>query len=180
MKLLFDFLPIVAFFVAYKFGGIYVATGVIIATVVVQTAWQWQRHRKVSATTLISAALVLLFAGATLLLHDKTFIQWKPTVLYWLFALGLIASQIFGRQPFMQKALGENLQLDRSMWAKLNLLWAIFFIVLGAVNLYVVYSYDEKTWVNFKLFGLLGLTVAFACAQGFWLSSKLPADTENT
>jgi len=176
MQLVLDFLPIVAFFVAYKFAGIFTATGVLIAAVLLQTAWQWTKHRKVSPMSLISATLVLVFGGITLILHNKTFIQWKPTVLYWLFAAGLLASQFFGSRPLIQRVMGENLQLERPLWLKLNLLWVIFFIVLGAINLYVVYSYDEQTWVNFKLFGLLGLTMAFALIQGFWLSTKMPPD----
>jgi intracellular septation protein len=176
MQLLFDFFPVIAFFVAYKLADIYVATGVIIAAVIIQVALQWFRHRKVSPMTLISGALVLIFGTITLLVHDKTFIQWKPTVLNWLFGAGFLVSQFFGEQPVIQRLMGANLTLERPVWIKLNLMWVAFFFVMGALNLYVAFSFEESTWVNFKLFGMLGLTMVFALLQGVWLSSKMPAD----
>lgn len=176
MQLLFDFLPVIAFFVAYKLADIYVATGVIIAAVIIQVAVQWIRHRKVSPMTLISGVLVLIFGTITLLVHDKTFIQWKPTVLNWLFGAGFLVSQFFGEQPVIQRLMGANLTLERPVWIKLNMMWVAFFFVMGALNLYVAFSFDESTWVNFKLFGMLGLTMVFALVQGVWLSSKMPAD----
>ena len=176
MQLLFDFFPVIAFFVAYKLADIYVATGVIIAAVIIQVAVQWFRHRKVSPMTLISGALVLIFGTITLLVHDKTFIQWKPTVLNWLFGAGFLVSQFFGEQPVIQRLMGANLTLERPVWIKLNLMWVAFFFVMGALNLYVAFSFEESTWVNFKLFGMLGLTMVFALLQGVWLSSKMPAD----
>ncbi|MEQ1582379.1 MAG: septation protein A [Steroidobacteraceae bacterium] len=176
MHLLFDFFPVIAFFVAYKLADIYVATGVIIAAVIIQVAVQWFRHRKVSPMTLISGALVLIFGTITLLVHDKTFIQWKPTVLNWLFGAGFLVSQFFGEQPVIQRLMGANLTLERPVWIKLNMMWVAFFLVMGALNLYVAFSFEESTWVNFKLFGMLGLTMVFALLQGVWLSSKMPAD----
>jgi intracellular septation protein len=176
MQILFDFFPVIAFFVAYKLADIYVATGVIIAAVIVQVAVQWIRHRKVSPMTLISGALVLVFGTITLLVHDKTFIQWKPTVLNWLFGAGFLISQFFGEQPVIQRLMGANLTLERPVWIKLNMMWVAFFLVMGALNLYVAFSFEESTWVNFKLFGMLGLTMVFALLQGVWLSSKMPAD----
>ena len=148
----------------------------IIAAVIIQVAVQWFRHRKVSAMTLISGALVLVFGTITLLVHDKTFIQWKPTVLNWLFGAGFLVSQFFGEQPVIQRLMGANLTLERPVWIKLNLMWVAFFFVMGALNLYVAFSFEESTWVNFKLFGMLGLTMVFALLQGVWLSSKMPAD----
>ncbi len=176
MQLLFDFFPVIAFFVAYKLADIYVATGVIIAAVIIQVAVQWFRHRKVSPMTLISGALVLIFGTITLLVHDKTFSQWKPTVLNRLFGAGFLVSQFFGEQPLIQRLMGANLTLERPVWIKLNLMWVVFFFVMGALNLYVAFSFEESTWVNFKLFGMLGLTMVFALLQGVWLSSKMPAD----
>ena len=176
MQLLLDFFPVIAFFVAYKLADIYVATGVIIAAVIIQVAVQWFRHRKVSPMTLISGALVLIFGTITLLVHDKTFIQWKPTVLNWLFGAGFLVSQFFGEQPVIQRLMGANLTLARPLWIKLNLMWVAFFFVMGALNLYVAFSFEESTWVNFKLFGMLGLTMVFALLQGVWLSSKMPTD----
>lgn len=176
MQLLFDFFPVIAFFVAYRLADIYVATGVIIVAVALQVAIQWVRHRKVSTMVLVSAALVLVFGALTLLVRDSAFIQWKPTVLNWLFAAGFLASQFVGGQPLIQRLMGANLTLERHLWTKLNLMWVAFFVVMGALNLYVAFSFDESTWVNFKLFGMLGLTLVFALLQGIWLSSKLPAE----
>jgi intracellular septation protein len=177
MQLLFDFFPIIAFFIAYKVAdSIFVATGVIIVAVVVQTAIQWIRHRKVSTVALISAELVLIFGGLTLVVHDKAFIQWKVTVVNWLLAAGFLASHYFGDKPLIERMMGENLSLERTLWRRLSWAWIAFFTLLGAINLYVAYNYPEAVWVNFKLFGLLGLTIVFALAQGVWLASKMPAD----
>lgn len=172
MQLLFDFFPVIAFFIAYKLAGIYVATGVIIVAVIAQAAVQWIRHRKISTMSLVSAALVLVFGGLTLLVHDKAFIQWKPTVVNWLFAIAFLGSHFIGRQPIVQRMLGSQVTLPDASWRRLNLGWVIFFIVMGAANLYVAYNFAESTWVNFKLFGVLGLTLLFVIAQGAWIASK--------
>jgi intracellular septation protein len=174
MQLLFDFFPVIAFFVAYKLTDIYVATAVIIVAVVAQTAIQWVRHRKVSTMALISGALVLVFGGLTLLIHDKAFIQWKVTVVNWLFAAGFLATHFIGERTLIERMLGENIKLEQSQWRKLNLAWTAFFFALGALNLYVAFNFSENIWVNFKLFGVLGLTLVFALLQGVWLASKMP------
>jgi intracellular septation protein len=180
MQLLFDFLPVIAFFAAYKISGsIFVATAVIIVAVVAQTTLQWVRHRKVSSMALISGTLVLVFGGLTLLIHDKAFIQWKVTVVNWLFAIAFIASRYFGDRTIIERLLGENLQLEPTLWRRLNWAWGLFFLALGAINLYVAYNYPETVWVNFKLFGVLGLTIVFALVQGFWLASKMPQSAES-
>lgn len=173
MQLLFDFLPVVLFFVAYKLADIYVATGVLIVAVLAQTAISWFRHKKVSPMLLTSAILVLFFGGLTLLVHDATFIKWKPTIVNWLFAVAFLASQFIKGPTLVQRLMGEQLQLEPpSLWTRLNLMWVVFFMVVGALNLYVAFNFSESTWVNFKLFGLLGLTLVFALAQGVWLSRK--------
>src|SRR5262245_36573468 len=155
MQLLFEFLPIVAFFIAYKFGGIFVATAVLIAATVVQAGIQWIRHRKISPMMLASAGLVLVFGGITLALKGPTFIKWKPTLLYWLFAIALIASRFIGDKPLIERALGEAITVDRAHCNRANTWYAIVFAALGAVNLYVAHHYSEETWVYFK-FVLLG------------------------
>jgi intracellular septation protein len=177
MQILLEFIPIFAFFIAYKMGGIFVATATLIVVVIVQATIQWVQHRKISPMMMISAVLVLVFGGITLILKDKTFIQWKPTVLYWLFAIAFVVSRFIGDKPIIERLLGENITLERSLWTKLNTTWAIFFVFLGCVNLYVAYHYDEATWVNFKLFGLMGLMLVFTVAQGFWLTTKMPPDS---
>lgn len=172
MQLLFDFFPVIAFFIAYKVAGIYVATAVIIVAVIAQVGVQWFRHQKISSMSLVSAALVLVFGGLTLLVHDKAFIQWKPTVVNWLFAAAFLGSQFIGGQPIVQRLLGSQVPLPSASWRRLNLGWVVFFVVMGAANLYVARNYSEATWVNFKLFGVLGLTLVFVLAQGAWIASK--------
>lgn len=173
MQLLFDLLPVVLFFIAYKVAGIYVATAVLIVGVLVQTAVSWLRHRKVSGMLLTSAVLVLVFGGLTLLVHDATFIKWKPTIVNWLFAAAFLASQFMKGPTIVQRMMGGQLKLEpATLWTRLNLAWVVFFIAVGALNLYVAFNYSESAWVNFKLFGLMGLTFVFALAQGVWLSRR--------
>jgi intracellular septation protein len=172
MQFLIDLLPVIAFFVAYKLAGIYVATGVLIVGVLLQTLVSWIRHRKVSGMLLVSAVLVLVFGGLTLLIHDPVFIKWKPTIVNWLFAAAFLVSQFLKGPSIVQRMLGENVTLDDSSWTKLNLMWVVFFVVAGALNIFVAYRFDEATWVNFKLFGLMGLTLLFALAQGVWIARK--------
>ncbi|HEX7011255.1 MAG TPA: septation protein A [Steroidobacteraceae bacterium] len=172
MQLLFDFFPVIAFFVTYKLTDIFVATGVLIAAVIVQTAIQWIRHRRVSAMALVSAALVLVFGGLTLWIHDEMFIKWKVSIVNWLFAAGFLVSHYAGDRPFIERMLGESVTLERAQWLKLSWMWIGFFFALGVVNLYIVYNFSTDVWVAFKLYGLLGLTLAFALAQGVWLSSR--------
>lgn len=177
MQLLFDFFPVIAFFVTYKItGNMFAATAVIIVAVIAQTAWQWFRHRKVSQMALISGVLVLIFGGLTLLIHDKAFIQWKVTVVNWLFAAAFLGSRFVGDQLLIQRMMGANVQLERPVWETLNWAWIGFFTALGAINLYIAYNFSEEFWVNFKMFGMLGLTVVFALAQAIWLSSKMPPE----
>jgi intracellular septation protein len=176
MQLLFDFFPLLAFFVAYKFAGIYVATAVIIGAVVIQTVVQWVMHRKVSQMALISGALVLVFGGLTLWIHDEAFIKWKVTVVYWLFAAGFLISQFVGERPMIQRMLDSGITLERAVWLRLNLLWAFFFLFVGALNIYVVRSFSTDFWVKFKVFGVIGLMVVFIALQFVWLASKMPRE----
>ena len=182
MQILFDFFPIVAFFTAYKFYGIYVATGVIIVASVLQVGVHWLRTRSVNKMHVISAVLIIIFGGITLYLQNRLYIQWKPTILYWLFSAVAIGSEFFGDKPVIRRMMNHAIEMDTGSWRTLNRLWAGFFFVMGFVNLYVVYNYDENTWVNFKLFGFLGLTFLFALGQGFWIHSKIvhiPDSTAN-
>jgi intracellular septation protein len=177
MQLLFDFLPVIAFFAAYKLADIYVATLVLIVAVVLQSLVQWLQTRKLKPMHLVSAGLVLVFGGLTLAIHDKTFIMWKPTIVNWLFAAGFLASQFrpFGGKPLVQRLMTSaeaGIDLSEASWRHLNLMWICYFVVLGIANLYVFRNFDEATWVNFKLFGMLGLTLLFIVVQGMWISSR--------
>jgi intracellular septation protein len=177
MQLLFDFLPLLAFFVAYKLADIYVATAVIIVAVIIQTSVQWIRHRKVSPMALTSAGLVLVFGTLTLIVHDKVFIQWKVTVVYWLFAAAFVASRYFGDRTVVERIFGEGLTLEPRLWRRLNWAWALFFTLLGALNLYVAYNFPEAVWVNFKVFGILGIMLASLVVQMLWFYLKMRSET---
>jgi len=170
MKFLFDFFPILLFFIAYKIYGIYAATAVAIVASFAQVGLFWFKHRRFETTHLITLGIIVIFGGATLLLQDEMFIKWKPTILNWLLGLGFLGSQFIGEKPIAQRMMGKNIILSASGWSHLNLSWSGFFIAMGFLNLYVVYNFDTDTWVNFKLFGILGLTFAFVIAQAFYLS----------
>src|SRR5512135_1820407 len=172
MQFLVDLLPVIAFFVAYKFAGIYAATAVLIVGVLGQTLVSWIRFRKVSPLLLTTAAMVLVFGGLTLYLHDATFIKWKPTVLDWLLSVVFLSSQYMRGPNIVQRMLGDNVTLPDPDWKHLNFAWVGFFAASGALNLYVAYRYPEATWVNFKLFGLMGLTVVFTLAQAVWIGHR--------
>lgn len=178
MKLLFDFFPVILFFVAYKLYGIYVATMVIIAATVIQLGAYWLKHRRLESLHLTTFGLVILLGGATLLLQDEMFIKWKPTVVNWVFAVIFLGSQFIGKKPLIARMAGKNLTLPDAIWARLNIGWVVFFVAMGIVNLYVAYYFDTDTWVNFKLFGLLGLTLAFIIAQSVYLAPYVKVDSE--
>ena len=180
MQLLFDFLPLIAFFAGYKLSGdnIFFATGVLIVAVIVQTAVQWIRHRKISPMALVSAVLLLVFGGLTLAIHDKIFLQWKFSIVNWLFAAAFLASHFLGDRPVIQRIMGDNVTLERGLWLRLSWAWIVYFIVMGAINLYVAYNFSENAWVNFKLYGSIGLTIVFALAQGVWLASKMQPESQ--
>ncbi|SCZ49303.1 septation protein A [Thiohalomonas denitrificans] len=178
MKLLFDFFPILLFFIAYKIYGIYAATAVAIGASFIQVALFWMRHRRFENMHLITLGLIGVLGGATLWLQNETFIQWKPTVVNWLFGLAFFASRFIGRKPLVQRMMGAALELPDVIWQRLNSAWALFFIGSGFLNLYVVYNFDTDFWVNFKLFGLMGLTIAFVIGQAFFLVRHMKPQTE--
>jgi intracellular septation protein len=173
MKMMFDFLPVLLFFVAYKTYDIYVATAVLIIACFIQTIAHRMIKGKFEKSHVITLVLVALFGGLTLILHDEVFIKWKPTVINWLFAGVFIGSQYIGKKTIIERMMGANLTLPLNIWVKLNVAWALFFVFLGILNLYVAFSFDTDTWVNFKLFGLMGLTLIFVVAQSFYLMPHL-------
>src|ERR1700730_9842842 len=169
MKFLFDLFPILLFFVAFKIWGIYTATAVAIVATLVQIAWVAFRHRKVDPMLWVSLGVVVVFGGATLVLHNDTFIKWKPTALYWLFAGALIVSQVGFGKNLIEAMMGKQIVLPHRVWGQLNLAWAVFFAILGVVNLFVAFNYTTDQWVNFKLFGATGCLGVFIVAQSLWL-----------
>lgn len=168
MKFLFDLFPVVLFFVAFKLADIYVATGVAIAATFAQVGWLKLRRKRVEPMLWASLAIIAVFGGATLFLQDETFIKWKPTVLYWLFAT-VLAGAAAARRNLIRAMLSQHMQLPDPVWARLNLSWVAFFAVMGALNLYVAYNYSTDLWVNFKLFGGMGLMLLFVVAQALVL-----------
>ncbi|KAB7619628.1 septation protein A [Alkalilimnicola sp. S0819] len=176
MKFFFDFLPVLLFFLAYKSHDIYVATVVAVIAAAAQAAYQWLRHRRVARMQWVVLALLLVLGGATLWLRDPLFIKWKPTLVNWAFAAAFALSEVLRGPNLLKRLLGEQLSLAAPIWRRLNLGWIGFFLLSGSLNLYVAYQFDEATWVNFKLFGLLGLTLAFVLAQGAWLARHLPRE----
>lgn len=177
MNLLFDFFPVILFFVAFRFSDIFVATGVAIAATIVQIGYALARRRPVSNMQWASLAIIVVFGGATLLLHDETFIKWKPTVLYWLGGAIFLGSLGFGRNA-VRAVMGAEIELPASVWTRLCVAWGVFFLFAGALNLYVAFTYSTSVWVNFKLFGSLGLMLAFVLAQSLWISRYLPDDDQ--
>ncbi len=178
MKFLFDFFPILLFFIAFKVWDIFIATGVAIAATFVQVGLFWWKHRRFERMHLITLALIVIFGGLTIFLRDETFIKWKPTILNWLFAAAFLLTQVIGKKPLVQRMLETNISLPEAVWSRLNLIWVAFFTLMGAANIYVAYSFDTDTWVNFKLFGMMGLTVLFVIAQAFYLAKHMPESTE--
>jgi len=176
MKFLFDLFPVILFFAAFKFYGIYVATAVAMGATVAQIAWVWLRHRKVDPMLWVSFGVIVVFGSATLLLQDKTFIQWKPTVLYWIFAATLAVAQIAFSKNLIRAMMGKQMQLPSPAWTQLLWSWVGFFTCMGVANIYVAYNYSEDTWVNFKLFGGMGLMFAFVIGQAVFLSRHLEQD----
>ncbi|MGI9273121.1 MAG: septation protein A [Woeseiaceae bacterium] len=184
MQLLIDFLPIVLFFATYVFTKkLLVAVAVLMVVAPIAFIAQWFLTRKINKMSAASTALVVVLGGATLISGDSVFIYWKPTVLYWAASIAFLASQYVGEKPFIQRMMqaaskddDDGIQLSPQNWNTLNFLWVIFFIVAGAINIYVAYNYEESTWVNFKLFGLLGMTFVFIVAQSFWLARHIESD----
>ncbi|PKO54386.1 MAG: septation protein A [Betaproteobacteria bacterium HGW-Betaproteobacteria-13] len=200
MKFLFDLLPVILFFAAYKFAGadpdaslalalsllgdgivatqapILIATVVAIVSTFLQILIVWLKHRKVDRMLWVSLAIIVVFGGATLFFHNPTFIKWKPTALYWLFSGVLVFSALLLKRNLIRNMLEAQIQLPELVWSRLNLAWALFFVCMGVLNLYVAYNFSEEAWVNFKLFGGMGLMLAFVLGQGFYLSKHMQED----
>jgi intracellular septation protein len=176
MKLLLDFFPIILFFVAFKFAGIYVATAVAIVATVAQIAWLRYSTGKVEPMQWVSLGVIVLFGGATIIAHNETFIKWKPTVLYWLMGGALFVGQVFFKKNFLKSLMGSQLQLPDAAWRVTAWSWTAFFAIMGLVNLWVAYNFDTDTWVNFKLFGGMGLMLLFVLAQALYLGRYMKTE----
>jgi intracellular septation protein len=177
MQSLLEFLPLVVFIVAYYLHGLYAATAALMVAMALLLVVDLVTVRRIPSMHLLSAALVFVFGAATLILHDQRFIQWKPTVFFWLVSAAFLASFWVGERPLVErllgKALGPDARVPEALWRRLNWLWVVFYAVLGALNLFVAFNASQKTWVNFKVFGLTLLTAAFIAAQVAWLARRL-------
>ena len=206
MKFLFDLLPIFLFFSAFKYyeshkeaaaellntlfsslgfasgflpsqSPILVATLVVMVATALQIAYVRLRHGKVDAMLWISLILVTVFGGLTLVLHDETFIKWKPTLLDWLFTLVLLISAQFFNRNLIRAMMEKQVQLPEPLWRNLNYAWAAFFAFMGVLNLYIAFNFSTDIWVNFKLFGGMGLMLLFVLAQGIFLTKHMPQES---
>jgi intracellular septation protein len=193
MKFLFDLFPVILFFAAFKLANIYVATAAAIGATLLQVALLAALRRKIDTMLWVSLGIIVVFGGATLVLHDETFIKWKPTVLYWLFAAVLAGADLLFRRNLIRAMLGEQLQVPDPVWARLNWSWVVFFALMGAANLYVAFAFAENfctnvaesmarnlcennVWVNFKLFGATGLMLLFVIGQALFLARHVPEE----
>lgn len=180
MKLLYDFFPIVLFFVTFKLFGIYTATAVAIAASIAQVVVYRLKHQCFEKIQVFSLIIIVVLGGATLFFHNPWFFKWKPTGIYWLSSLIFLGSSFIGKKSIIQKMMEANINLPSKIWYRLNNAWGLFFILLGGLNLYVAYNYDTDVWVNFKLFGGTGLTLMFVFLQAIYLSRHViePSNTE--
>lgn len=174
MKLFYDLFPLLLFFAAFKLYDIYVATAVAIIASIIQVGGLWLARRRFETMPLVTLGVLVVFGGLTLALHDDTFIKWKPTIVYWVLGVLVLGSHWVGPRTLIERLLSEQISLPSAIWWRQNLSWGLFFLALGALNLYVAFFYRpdlaaaqrQAIWVNFKVFGLLGLTLVFLLVQG--------------
>ena len=180
MKLLFDFLPLILFFAAFKLYDIWVATGVIMVATLAQVAYSKLRHKKVEKMHLWVLGVVIVLGGLTLLFGDERFLKWKPTIVNWAFAVVFLGSQFIGERSITERIMGGQIQVPGSVWTRVNLMWVAFFVLSGVANLYVAYSYSTEIWVDFKVFGLLGATFVFVILQALYLARYVESDPQES
>ena len=181
MKQLLEFIPLVIFFIVYKMVDIYAATGALMVAMTLTFIYSYFKNgKKAEKMQIVTLAMILIFGTLTLVLHDDVFIKWKVTLVYALFSIGLLVTQFIFKKPAIKQMLGKELELPEHVWSNLNLAWAIFFAVLGAVNVYVAFNMSQEVWVNFKVFGLLGVTLMFTVLSGVYLYKYLPKDNAAT
>lgn len=178
MKQLIEFIPLLIFFVLFKTNGIFVATGALIVTTAIQLIVTWIIYKKIEKMQLITFAMVAIFGGLTLVLHDENFIKWKVTIIYGLFALALLISQLM-RKPLIKSMLGKEMTLPDNVWLRINLAWTVFFVVCAIVNIYIAFNFPLDIWVDFKVFGLLALTLLFTLATGGYIYRHLPKSPDD-
>lgn len=176
MKQLLDFLPLVVFFVFYKLYDIFVASGALVVATALALVASWLLYRRLEKMTIVTFVLVAVFGTLTLVFHNDEFIKWKVTVIYTLFSAALLYSQFWMKQTLIQSMLGKELTLPQAAWRRLNVAWAIFFLACGLANIYVAFWLPQDFWVNFKVFGLTGLTLLFTLLSGVYIYRLMPQE----
>ncbi|HRS63356.1 MAG TPA: septation protein A [Spirochaetota bacterium] len=170
MKFLFEIFPVFIFFIAFKFKGIFFATAIAIIASILQIAFSYLKNKKVETPMIISLVVIIIFGGATLILHNEIFIKWKPTILYGIFSLIIFAGRIFFSKNIMKVLLDSKISMPDDAWDRINYSWAGFFAFVAAANIFVAYHFSTEVWVNFKLFGIMGLMFVFAIVQALFMS----------
>jgi len=155
------------------------ATAAAIVATIIQAGWSWVQNKKIEKMMMINLGIIIILGGATLALQDETFIKWKPTVLYWAFATVLLLSNMIFRKNLIKAMMGSKMEMADPLWTKVNLSWAGFFLFMGCLNLYVAFNFDTDMWVNFKLFGGMGLLLVFALGQAFLLAKHITPQDED-
>jgi len=178
MKQLLEFIPVILFFITYKFYDIYIATGVVIVATIIQVAIAWFKYKKVETMQWVTLGLIVVMGGATIYLQDEQFIKWKLTIIEWLFGAAFLGSQFFAKKTFVERMMGASIELPAKIWKILNLLWATFFISVGFINIYVMQNYNTDDWVTFKTFGVPGLMIVFIFVQMIFIYKHMP-ETED-
>jgi intracellular septation protein len=178
LNLFYDFIPVLLFFFAFKWYGIYVATVVGIVATALQVLLTVLWKKKLDKKQLITLAVFVVFGGMTLYFHNPIFVKWKPSVIFWVFGAVFLLSHVIGKKPLIQRMMEGMLEenknkLPAQVWKKMNLAWAVFFILLGTINIYIAYNFSTEAWVNFKFYGILGLLFVFSFLQAVWLARYL-------
>jgi len=178
MKQLLEFIPVILFFITYKVYDIYTATAVIIVATIIQVGISWFVNKKVETMQWITLGLIIVMGGATLYLQDEQFIKWKLTIIEWLFGLAFLGSQFFGKKTFVERMMGASIELPAPIWKRLNIAWALFFISVGGINIYVMKNFNTDDWVTFKTFGVPGLMLVFIVIQMLFIYKHIPEPEE--
>ena len=205
MKFLLDFFPVVLFFIVYKFYGdlppqlvdsanhlpfvsvdpkepkdaIYFSTLTLILATIVQNISHWFVFKKLEKMHVISLGILIVFGSMTLAFKDPLFIKWKVSIFNWVFATVIIGSQFIGKKTLIERMMAHAIEVPKNIWRNINFTWGIFFTFVGVVNIYIAYNYSEETWVDFKLFGVIGMTIVFMIAQGIYLAKHAVIDEDD-
>lgn len=181
MNLVFEFLPLILFLGAFFYKGIYFALVVLMIAMPIGLLVKYIRTQSFDKMYFWSTIFLLIAGGLTLYFRNPLFLYWKPTVFYWAVAAVFLGSNWVGEVPLVQRFFGlvDGIPLEKitkAQWNKLNVVWVLFFVAAGVLNIYVAYNFSQETWVKFKVFGLMALTFVFMLAQTFWIANLIGGD----